>query len=180
MGREVIVGRISRCKDGEHEYEFKASEDRFICGRTEFTNALWGLFHRNGEAVDVIYFRNDKGLFPEINDDRDGIEKAYCAETDFVLDVAGCDFDRFAELVREYDDGDSREVARCESMMQDARIARQKAVSLKAFVDFSNLIDELNDHIRNYSFEADMLAKYVHAEFEEIGTDECVAIEFSD
>lgn len=180
MGREINVGRISRCKDGEHEYEFKASEGRSICGRTEFTNALWGLFHGYGHDADVIYFRNDKGLFPEINDDRDGIEKAYCAETDCVLDVAGCDFDRFAELVKEYDDDDSREVARCESMIHDARIARQKAVSLKAFVDFSNLIDELNEHIRDYSFQADALAKDVHAESEEIGTDECVAIEFSD
>ena len=180
MGREVIVGRISRCKDGEHEYEFKANEDRFICGRTEFTNALWGLFHRHGDDVDVIYFKNDKAPFPEANEGQGEIEKAYCAETECVLDVARCDSEAFADIVKEYDDEDSREMARCDSMMQDARIARQKAVSLKAFVDFSNLIDELSDHIRGYSFQADALAKYVHAEYEELGTGEFVAIEFSD
>lgn len=155
MGRELGINRIDFLKDGTAVIRHS---DYNLCGRTDFTGDISNLFYLPEKSVQFLLVAADD--YPDadeltkIDKVHVKVEDDYWDEKEFDLEYAMVHRSRIKEICDERAEEDDRELARELAMMEDARIARQHATTLKDFEDFSELLDTLQEHYNSYNEEA--------------------------
>lgn len=156
MGRELMVDRIDFMKDGT--IIIRNCPDYYICGRTDFTNAIASLFYNpNVESLIVDY---DGSLNEEGTDTIHVFSEAW-DEKEFDLKIGSVDLDKVKNICEEYKEKDDEEIERCNEMLDDAREARRHAQTRESFEDLSTLVDDLKEHLNSYFEEAKAYWKYI-------------------
>ena len=157
MGRELMVDRIDFMKDGT--IHIRNCPDYYICGRTDFTNAIARLFYNpNVESLIVNY----EGTLNEKGTDKIHVFAEGWGEKEFDLEIGSIDFKTVEDICKEYIEKDNEEITRCNNMLEDAREARRHASSRESFEDLSTLVDDLTDHLNSYFQEAKTYLKYIN------------------
>lgn len=153
MGRELIINRIDFKKDGT--IVIRESGDRYICGRNDFTNAIAQLFYNSKVTALVIDYPKKKDKVHVKCEDKSWDEK------EFDLEFASIDKKTIDYICSEYIQKDNIELERENAMLNDAYEARRNTRTVKDFSEFSELIDELQEHIDNYCEHAKLYADYI-------------------
>lgn len=153
MSRELIINRLDVKKDGTAV--IRESGDHFICGRTNFTNEIAQLFYdRKAECLVVDYPKESGKLRVECEDPA-------WSEREFDLEFAAVDKAAVDKICADGIEEDDAELERENAMLNDACIARRNARTVKDFREFSELIDELREHIGGYREQAKLYADYM-------------------
>ena len=153
MGRELIINRLDIKKDGTAI--IRESGDHFICGRNDFTNAISILFYNEKVSYLVIDYPKKKDKLHVKCEDSGWDEK------EFDLEFATVDKSTIDYICSEYIQKDNIELEREHAMLNDAYEARRNTRTVKDFSEFSELIDELQEHIDSYCEHAKLYADYI-------------------
>lgn len=158
MGRELILNRIDFLKN--KDIIIRDYDDTYICGRTDFTNRLAGLFY--SDKVDYLIV--DYDLSPIDGKEKIHVktEDKYWDEKEFDMEFGYVKLKTLLEICDEGIEKDNKEIYREQSMMEDARAARKNVKTIEQFEKFSDLIDELQDHIDSYFEEAKTFKKDIY------------------
>ena len=152
MGRELVINRLDFKKDGT--IIVRESGDRYICGRNDFTNAIAQLFYnRKVEYLVIDYAKKKDKLHVKDEDIKE--------EQD--IELASIDKKVIDEICSVYIEKDNIELEREHSMLADAKAARRNTTTVKDFGEFSDLIDELQEHIDSYCEHAKLYAGYIRS-----------------
>jgi hypothetical protein len=142
MGRELIVNRIDFVEG--NKAIIRDYDDTYICGRTDFTNALSTLFYDRN----VVYLIVD---YDGKLDDSIKIDPVSWEDEDLSLEeFNNIDLKTVIDICNEHIKKDNMELEREHEMLDSARTARRNTNTVKDFSDFSDLIDELQKHINKY------------------------------
>jgi len=152
MGREIQVDRLDFMKDGS--IVINECDDRYICGRTDFTNDIARLFYNRDSTYLIVDY--EKGL-----EGKHHFKFKSKTFGDIDDDFATISLDDVLEVCDEYIRVDEEELAREDKMLEDAYMARRNAATVKDFSDFSNLIDNLEKHRAEYCESAKLYKKYI-------------------
>ena len=152
MGREIQVDRLDFMKDGS--IVINECTDRYICGRTDFTNDIARLFYNRKVSYLIVDY--EKGL-----EGKHHFNVKSKSLGDFDEDFATISLDDVLEVCDEYIKIDEEEIAREEKMLDDAYAARRNTTTIKDFSDFSDLIDGLEEHRKEYCESAKSYKKYI-------------------
>lgn len=155
MGRELSINRLDFKKDGT--VVIRESGDRYLCGRNDFTNAISNCFYNNKVDYLVINYPKKKDKIHVKCEDSGWSDK------EFDLEFASVDKAVIDEICSEYIQKDNVELERERSMLADAKAARRNTATIKDFSEFSDLIDELQEHIDSYCEHAKLYADYIRS-----------------
>lgn len=155
MGRELSVNRLDFKKDGT--IVIRESGERYICGRNDFTNAIAQLFYNNKVNYLVIDYSKEKDKLHVKCEDKAWDEK------EFDLELASINKNTIDGICAEYIEKDNIELEREHDMLNDAKAARRNTATVKDFQEFSDLIDDLQEHIDSYCEHAKLYAGYIRS-----------------
>lgn len=155
MGRELLIDRIDFMKDGH--VIIRSCPDYYICGRYDFTNAVASLFYN--KEVNYLIVDYDKGPIPASEHVRVDGDNYSEKEFDMVFDNVSMKV--IEDICNKYIEEDNVELARENAMLNDAYEARRNTRTVKDFNDFSDLIDNLQEHIDTYCEQAKIYKKYI-------------------
>ncbi len=154
MGRELSINRIDFMKDGT---AIVRKNDFYICGRTEFTGRISNLFYRPDKGVQFLVVTITETAMKDldkVNTIHATMEDDSWGEREFDMEFAYINPDLVMDICRDCITADNRELKREADMLSDARVARRNTNCIKEFENFSDLIDELEEHYNNFSQEA--------------------------
>ncbi len=152
MGREIQVDRLDFMNDGSiviNEYD-----DGYICGRTDFTNDIARLFYNREVTYLIVDY--EKGL-----EGKHHFKVKSKTFGEFEDDFATISLNSVLEVCDEHIRLDEKELAREDKMINDAYVARRNTSTVKDFSDFSDLIDSLEEHRKEYCESAKLYKKYI-------------------
>ena len=154
MGREIQVDRLDFMKDGSIVINEDGCDDRFICGRTDFTTDIARLFcNRDATYLIVDYKKGFEGKYH--------LKVKSKTFGEFDDDFATISLNEVLDVCDEYIRIDEKELAREDKMLEDAYMARRNVATVKDFSDFSDLIDSLEEHRKEYCESAKLYKKYI-------------------
>ena len=78
------------------------------------------------------------------------------------MEFSCIDLDTVNRVCNEHIEKDNQELERENAMLNDAYCARRNTSTVKDFGEFSDLIDELQEHIDNYCEHAKIYLKYIN------------------
>ena len=155
MGREIGLNRIDFYDDGSKA--IVRDDDYSICGRTDFTSDIAGLFYNAAEKniyFLVVSYDRDEIETNRIYLTQVEVEDKYWCDKEFEMQWAYVDKALLQEIINSHMIKDKTELYRERTMLDDARIARQNCTNLKDFTDFCDFIDNLQKHLNEYFEEA--------------------------
>lgn len=151
MGRELGIHRIDFLKDGT---AIIRHSDYNLCGRTDFTGDITSLFY--GPEPSVCYLLIVGNDYPD-NDELTKVDKVhviveddYWDEKEFDIEYSRVHRSRIKSICYEHMQKDDKELKREESLLNDAYCARRNTTNLKDFQEFSEFIDDLQEHHDSY------------------------------
>lgn len=157
MGRELGIHRIDFLKDGTAVVRHS---DYNLCGRTEFTGQITNMFYNfDKEICYLILETKDDNVNPVIYKDtyqvHVKVEDDYWSDKEFDMDYSYVRRSRVKDICDECMEEDNNELDREYAILEDARHARSNTRTVKDFQEFSDLIDELQEHINRFNKEAE-------------------------
>ena len=152
MGREIQVDRLDFMNDGS--IVINECDDRYICGRTDFTNDIARLFYNRKVSYLIVDY--EKGL-----EGKHHFNVKSKSLGEFDDDFATISLDEVLEVCDEFIRIDEKELAREDKMINDAYVARRNTSTVKDFSEFTDLIDSLEEHRREYCESAKLYKKYI-------------------
>lgn len=154
MGRELGINRIDFLDNGK---AIIRHSDFNLCGRTDFTNAITNLFYGRDKNLNYLIVKLEKGkqyFIDEIKKVEVETEDDYWEDKTFEMEYSFVYESVLQEILDDHMKKDEQELERERIMMADARAARVRALNVNIFNDFSDLIDQLQEHINDYDEEA--------------------------
>ena len=157
MGRELGIHRIDFLEDGTAVVRHS---DYNLCGRTEFTKRIADLFYNfDKEICYLILEHKDDNLntvkYIDTYKVHVKVEDDYWSEKEFDMDYSYVRRSSVREICNECVKEDNRELDREYAILEDARCARRNTRTVRDFQEFSDLIDEIQNHINNFRKEAE-------------------------
>jgi len=155
MGRELSVNRLDVTVGG---YVIRPHAG-YVCGRDDFTNHLASIFCNQDTEFLIITESNEKPDLPEkihVTCEDEGF-----SDKEFDIEYKTMDYNTFMEICDEYVKDDEYNLRLAKESLSDARIARQRSLNVEAFTEFSTLVEDLEDFIRNYNDRAYRFRNYV-------------------
>lgn len=163
MGRELIVHRIDFMNNGD--IIIRECKDDYICGRTDFTGDIASLFYNRKTSHIILDYDGPTPAKIHVKTEDDGWD-----EKEFDLEFDEAKLSYVFEICDEHIEKENKELAREQAMMEDARIARQHTRTLQDFQDFSELLDELQDHYDRFCKEARLFKNYIEKIYKDINS----------
>lgn len=156
MGRELGIYRIDFLNDNT---AIIRHSNYNLCGRTDFTHDISNLFLFYGQDTFVNYLiikpDTEKNYSSdELKTIHVAVEDDFWDEKEFDLTYGFVHRSTIQEIVDENRQNDELELKRDYRILSDARFARRRSVNIDVFNDFSDLIDEVTEHINNFYSEA--------------------------
>ena len=160
MGRELSISRLDITKDGAVITDF---DNTFICGRTDFTDAIAHKFYYGAEkpVSFIVLDYADDSESKEVYNKHVKTSSDVWNEKEFDMLFASASFKSILDICDEYIEKDNKELDRDKLIIEDARKARSRALNVNIFSEFSDLIDSCQDHIDNYCEDAKLFKDYI-------------------